>query len=223
MKIISLKICLGPQHSCLACVVKPRPADMHNSTTSNAHACTAPHLLEAPLESSIPLHVLPVLCERGGADAAQLAAGQHGLEQVGRIHCPVRLPSSHDEMDLVNEQDHIGRLLDLPEDSLDAVLELAPELGSGHESAHVKCNNARASQVVGNIALDNALCQALNDGCLADAGLANQHGVVLGAAAEDADDAPDLLIPAYHLSQCRSSSQADLKDCMLVAKMAQQV
>ena len=34
-------------------------------------------LLEAPLEGGVLLDVLAVLVERGGADQAQLAAGQH--------------------------------------------------------------------------------------------------------------------------------------------------
>ena len=40
------------------------------------------HLLEATLKGSVLLHVQPVLCEGCGADAVQLAARQHGLQQV---------------------------------------------------------------------------------------------------------------------------------------------
>jgi hypothetical protein len=39
-------------------------------------------------------------------------------------------------------------------------------------------------------------CEALDDRGLADAGLADQHRVVLGLAREDLDRAPDLLVPA---------------------------
>ena len=41
--------------------------------------------LEAPLQRRVLLHVLAVLVEGGGADAVQLAPGQHGLEQVAGV------------------------------------------------------------------------------------------------------------------------------------------
>src|ERR671928_194286 len=47
-----------------------------------------------------------------------------------------------------------------------------------------------------DVAGDDALGEALDDRRLADAGLADQHGVVLRAAAEDLDDAADLLVAA---------------------------
>ena len=51
-------------------------------------------------------------------------------------------------------------------------------------------------QPLGDVAGHDALGQALDDGGLADAGLADQHGVVLGAAREHLDDAADLLVAA---------------------------
>ncbi len=43
------------------------------------------HGREAALERRVLLDVLAVLVERRGADRAQLAAREHGLEQVGRV------------------------------------------------------------------------------------------------------------------------------------------
>ncbi len=54
----------------------------------------------------------------------------------------------------------------------------------------------RIAQQFGDVAVDDELGQALDDGGLADAGLAEQHGVVLGAAAEDLNDAFDFVGPA---------------------------
>src|SRR5262249_50916637 len=48
----------------------------------------------------------------------------------------------------------------------------------------------------GDVAIDHKLSQALDDGGLANAGLAQEHRVILGAAAEDLDDALDLVLPA---------------------------
>ena len=53
---------------------------------------------------------------------------------------------------------------------------------------------APVAQQLGHVAVDDHLGQALDDGRLADAGLAEQDRVVLGAAAEDLDDALDLVL-----------------------------
>ena len=49
---------------------------------------------------------------------------------------------------------------------------------------------------LGHVAAHDPLGQPLHDRRLADAGRADQHGIVLGAAREDLDDAPDLLVAA---------------------------
>ena len=54
----------------------------------------------------------------------------------------------------------------------------------------------RSRRRLGDVAGDDALGEALDDGGLADAGLADQHGVVLRAAREDLDDAADLVVAA---------------------------
>ena len=51
---------------------------------------------------------------------------------------------------------------------------------------------------LGDVAGHDALGQALDDGGLAGAGLADQHRVVLGAPREDLDDAADLLVAPDH-------------------------
>ena len=61
--------------------------------------------LEAPFQGGILLDVLAVLVERGGADAVQLAAGQHRLEQVAGVHRPFGLAGADDGVQLVDEQD----------------------------------------------------------------------------------------------------------------------
>ena len=51
-------------------------------------------------------------------------------------------------------------------------------------------------QALGHVALDDAVGQALDDGRLADAGLADEDRVVLGAARQHLDDPADLLVAA---------------------------
>jgi hypothetical protein len=84
-------------------------------------------------------------------------------------------------------------LLDLLQHALEAVLELATVLGTGDERAHVKLHDLLVLDGRGHVARCDALCQALDDGGLADAGLADEDGVVLRAAAEHLDGAANLL------------------------------
>ena len=79
---------------------------------------------------------------------------------------------------------------------LQAVLELATVLGTRHERAHVKLDEVAVAQGRGHVARDDALGDALDDGGLAHAGLADEHGVVLGTAGKDLNGAADLLSAA---------------------------
>ena len=86
--------------------------------------------------------------------------------------------------------------LHLFDDLLEPLLELTAVLGAGDERADVERQEALAQQRLRHVAGDDALGQALDDGRLADAGLADQRRVVLGAAREDLDDPLDLLLAA---------------------------
>ena len=84
------------------------------------------------------------------------------------------------------------------EHALQPLLELAAVGGAGDQRAHVQGDHAPFAQRLGHVAGDDPLGQALDDRGLADAGLADQHGVVLGAAREHLDHAADLLVAADH-------------------------
>ena len=71
-------------------------------------------------------------------------------------------------------------------------------LGAGDQRAHVERDDALVLQPFRHVAAHDALRQAFHDGGLADAGLADQHRIVLGAAGEHLDDAADLLVAADH-------------------------
>ena len=153
--------------------------------------------LEAALERGVLLDVLLVLVERGRADGAQLAAGEHRLEQVGRVDRALGGAGADDRVQLVHEEDDLALGVgDLLQDGLQALLELAAVLGAGEQRADVEAMTLRSRRRLGDVAGDDALGEALDDRGLADAGLADQHGVVLGAAGEDLDDAADLVVAA---------------------------
>ena len=141
--------------------------------------------LEAALQGAVLLDVLAVLVERGGADALDLAAGQGRLEHVGGVDGPFGAAGAHQGVQLVDEEDRVLGAADLVHHRLDPLLELAAVLGAGDHHGQVEHDDAAVAQQFGDVAVDDHLGEALDDGRLADAGLAQQDGVVLGAAAED--------------------------------------
>ena len=153
--------------------------------------------LEAPLERRVLLDVLAVLVERRRADRAQLAAREHRLEEVRGVDGALRSARADDRVQLVDEEDDLaGRVLDLGEDGLEPLLELAAVLRPGEERADVERPHALALQALGDVARDDALREPLGDRGLPHAGLADEHRVVLRAPREDLHDAADLLVAA---------------------------
>ncbi len=153
--------------------------------------------LEAPLERRVLLDVLSVLVERRRADRAQLAARQHGLQEVRGVHRALRGPSADDRVQLVDEENDLaGRGLDLAEHGLQPLLELAAVLRAREERTEVERPHALALEALGDVAVHDALRETLDDRGLAGSGLADEDGVVLGAPREHLHDAADLLVAA---------------------------
>ena len=157
------------------------------------------HGLEAALQGGVLLDVLAVLGEGGGADDLDLAPGEGGLEDVGCVHAALGIAGAHQIVDLVDDENDVAALLDLADQRLHAALELAPELGTGHQGGQVQQEDLLVPKLIGHISGGDPLGQALGDGGLADAGLTDETGVVLLAAVEDLDDPLGLHIPADDL------------------------
>src|SRR3954468_14400234 len=80
-------------------------------------------LLEAPSERMVLLEDAAILVISSRADTAQLAVREHGLDQVRRIHHAARRGAGADyRMDLVDEQDSAGLLLQTRDHALQALL-----------------------------------------------------------------------------------------------------
>ena len=158
------------------------------------------HLLEAAFQRGVLLDVLAVLVERGRPDQPQLTAGQHRLDHVAGVHRRLAGGAGADDgVQLVDERDDLPRgVLDLVEDGLEAFLELTAVLGAGHHRAQVERDDGLVAQALGHVTGHDALRQALDDGGLAHAGLADENRVVLGAPGEHLHDAPDLVVTADH-------------------------
>src|SRR5712692_7779363 len=149
-------------------------------------------LLEAPLERGVALEVLAVLVERRRADRLQFAARQRGLEDRRCIDRSLRSAGADKIVQLVDEENDVAALHDLLHDLLQALLEFAAVLRAGDERCKVEGVDLLALEQLGLLPRGDALREPFDDGGLADAGLADQHRVVLLTAREDLHDALDL-------------------------------
>ncbi|CAB4853595.1 unannotated protein [freshwater metagenome] len=143
------------------------------------------HRLEATLECGVLLEVLAVLVERGGTDGLQLAAGEHRLEDARRVDGTFGCASTHERVALVDEQDDVAACANLLEHLLEALFEVAAITAAGDEGTEVERVQLLVAQRVGHVVGDDLLSETLDDRGLANARFANEHRVVLGAAAED--------------------------------------
>ena len=99
-------------------------------------------------------------------------------------------------MDLVDEHDRARIGLDLLDDLLEALLEIAAIARAGEQRAHIEREHRRILENVRHLAVDDAAGQAFGDRGLADAGVADEQRIVLLAAAQHLDAAVDLAPPA---------------------------
>ncbi len=115
-------------------------------------------------------------------------------------------------MHLIYEEDAVLGALQLFDDFLQALFELAAVLGAGDQRTDVQRDEALVEEHLRHLTLDDPLGERFDDGGLADAGLADEDRVVLGAAGEDLDDALDLLLAAddrVELAGARGRSKVD--------------
>ena len=158
--------------------------------------------LEAALQCSVLLEVLAVLVERGGTDGLQFATGQHRLEDRRCVDGPFSRTGTDKRVDLIDEQDDVAASLDLFQDLLEALLEIAAVTRPSNQRAEVEGVELLVAQRFGNVVVGDRLRKAFDDGGLTDAGLTDEHRVVLGAAAEDLHDPLGLAASADDRVEC---------------------
>src|SRR5688572_30717375 len=87
-------------------------------------------------------------------DASDRAVGEGGLEQVRSVHRATRSGAGADyRVDLVDEEDGMGKLFELVHHRLQTLLEVAAIAGSGEQCAHVERVDHGGLENVGNVAL----------------------------------------------------------------------
>ena len=154
------------------------------------------HRLEPALQGGVLLDVLAVLVEGGGADRLQFAAGQLGLEDRRRVDRALGGTRTDQRVQLVDEQDDVAAGVDLLEHLLQAFLEVTAVAAAGHQRTQVEGVELLVLQRLGDLAVHDGLREALHHGGLADAGLTDQHRVVLGATGQHLHDPLDFLLAA---------------------------
>ncbi|KAF5070698.1 hypothetical protein DSECCO2_220090 [anaerobic digester metagenome] len=159
------------------------------------------HRLEAPLQRRVLFDGLAVLGKGGGSNHLNLAPGKGGLQNVGGIHAALRIPRAHDGVNLVDHEDDVPQPLYFVNQALHPGLKLATELRTRHQGGQVQQIDLLLPQLKGNLPRGNALGQALGNGGLANARLADQAGIVLLAAIQNLDHPLNLLFPADHRVQ----------------------
>ena len=153
--------------------------------------------LEATLQRGVLLDVLAVLVQRRRADGPQLAARQHRLQHVRGVHRPLGRTRADDGVQLVDEEDDLpGGVRDFLQHRFQALFELAAEFRTRDQRAQIEGDHPLVLEVLRHVAAHDALCQSLGDRRLPDAGLADQHRVVLRPPRENLHHAADLFIAA---------------------------
>ena len=157
------------------------------------------HFLEASFERGVLLDILAILVERGRADAVQLAARQGGLQHIASVHRALGLACANHGVQFIDENDDTPFVQrDFLEHGFESLLKLAAILGTGNQCRHVEAQHLLALERLGHLAIDDALRQPFDNGRLADARLADQHRIILGAPLQNLDGATDFIIPPDH-------------------------
>src|SRR5262249_55035440 len=125
----------------------------------------------------------------------ELSARERRLQHVRRVHRALAGAGADERVQLVDEQDDAAlRLLDLLQNSLQTIFELAAELRPGDHRGEIERAGLLVLERLRLVAAHDALSEPFDDRRLADAGLADQDGVVLRPPRENLDHAADLFI-----------------------------
>ena len=105
-------------------------------------------------------------------------------------------------MKFVDKGDDLAvRSFDLAQNSLEAFFEFATVLRARNHSGQIKSDQLLVLQRFGDVASDDSLSEAFDDGGLTDAGLTDQNRVVLGSTRQHLDHAADFAIATNHRVQ----------------------
>ena len=141
-------------------------------------------LLQAPVQRAVLFDVLELLVG-GGADEPDPPLGEQRLHQVREVHGAAGGGAGADHrVQLVDEQDGPRPRRERRGERLEAFLEVAAKAGAGEQRAAVESEDLGRAQVLGHLGGEQVLRKPLDERRLADAGVADEHRVVLAPAGE---------------------------------------
>ena len=150
-------------------------------------------LLQPARERAVLLDVLELFVRRR-ADQAQLAGRQDRLDERREVHRAAGRGAGADGgVDLVDEEDRHRPLRERVDDGLEALLEVAAKARAGEQRAGVEREDFGALEQIRHVVVEQARGEAFGERRLADARVADEHRVVLAAAAEDLHRALELV------------------------------
>ena len=150
--------------------------------------------LETPLKCSVLLDMFTILFCRSRTNDLDFSTRQRWLQDGRGVDGALCGAGANDGVNLVNEEDVILGFLQLSNNLLHAVLKLTAILRSCYQTCQVKCPDLLSAQDVRDVAGCNELSQALNNGGLTNAGIAQDKWVVLLAAGKNLHDTLNLAV-----------------------------
>ena len=142
-------------------------------------------LLQAPGERAVLLDVLEFLVRRR-SDHPELARGEDRLDERREVHRAAGRGAGADRrVDLVDEQDRHRPLGQRVDDGLEPLLEVAAEPRAGQERTGVERKDLRPFEQIGDVLAEEPRREPFGERRLADAGIPDEHGIVLPPPAQD--------------------------------------
>ena len=98
---------------------------------------------------------------------------------------------------LVDEKNDLAlRVFDFFQDGLEAVFKFAAIFCSGQHGSEIECDHTFVLEHFGHVAGNDSLGEAFDDGRLAYAGFADEHGIIFRAAGKNLNHAADFFVAA---------------------------
>ena len=110
----------------------------------------------------------------------QFTTRQCGLQHIAGIHGTFGFTGTHHGVHFIDKNDGLSFVLcELFEYGLQAFFKFTAILGTCQQGGHIKRQYAFVFQTLRHFTIDDTLRQTFHDRGLANAGLANQHGIIL--------------------------------------------
>ena len=172
--------------------------------------------MKAAGEGGIAFNMLAEFVQGGGADGLQFAAGEGGFEHIAGVQAAFSGAGADQGVHFVQEHNDFalggGYFVD---DGLEAFLEFAAEPGAGDEAAHIQGHHAAIAEGVGDVVVHDFDGEALGDGGFADAGVADEDGVVFGAAGQGLHGLADFGVAADYGVELAAAGELGEVDAVL--------